>query len=182
MQRILSVSERLTRSESHDFSKLWAKAYPAVAIYVTSLVQDHHSVEDIIGRISEILIEKIDQYDTERPFEVWAIGIARYEVLSYRRDKARDRLLFDDKFLEDIGDRCCKVSGEMSSRQWGLQQCLKRISGRASQALDLRYGDNLRHEAIGHRLGMQAGAVRSMLHRTRDSLRRCIDRHVATDT
>lgn len=172
----------MTKDEKYDFSKLWAKAYPAVSIYVTSLVQDYHSVEDIIGRISEILIEKIDQYDKERPFDVWAIGVARYEVLRYRRDKARDRLLFDEELLDDLGERCCKVSREMSSRQWGLQQCLKKITGRASQALDLRYGENLRHEAIARRLGMQAGAVRILLHRTRETLRHCVDRYVAIDS
>lgn len=176
------MSERLTKTEKQQFSKLWAKAYPAVGIYVTSLVQDYHSAEDIIGRISEILIEKIDQYNEECSFEAWAIGIARYEVLRYRRDQARDRLLFDDDLLEKIGDRCCEVSCEMSSRQWGLQQCLKRLTSRASQALDLRYGENLCYQAIGHQMGMKSGAVRIMLHRTRETLRRCIDRYVATDS
>ena len=175
------MSDRLTKTEKQQFSKLWAKAYPAVGVYVTSLVRDYHSAEDIIARISEILIEKIDQYHETCSFEAWAIGVARYEVLKYRRDKARDRLLFDDDLLERIGDRCCEVSREISSRQWGLQQCLKRITSRASEALDLRYGENLHYETIGLRMGMKSGAVRIMLHRTREALRRCIDRYVATE-
>ena len=181
MQVLAVSSKRLTIDKRQDFSKLWARAYPAVGSYVASLVQDYHAVEDIMGRTSETLISKMDQYDGERPFEFWAVGIARYEILRYRREKARDRLLFGEDILEKIGDKCCEMSREMSSRQWGLQQCLKKISGRAAKALDLRYGDDLRYEAIGNLLGMQTGAVRSMLHRTRETLRQCIDRHMAAD-
>ena len=106
---------------------------------------------------------------------------SRYEILSYRRDKARDRLLFDEDLLERIGDRCQDVSGQIGSSEWALQQCLKQVAGRASRALDLRYGEDLRYEAIGRHLEMTAGAVRIMLHRTRETLRRCIERHVATN-
>ena len=176
------MSGPLTKNDMHRFSKLWAKAYPAVRFYVTSVVPDHHAVEDIVGRISEVLIEKCDQYDEECPFEAWAIGVARYEILSYRRDKARDRLLFDDDLIETIGDRCADVSSDMGPFEWALQRCLKSVTGRASRALDLRYGEDLRYEAIGRRLEMTAGAVRIMLHRTRETLRRCIERHVVTDT
>ena len=177
-QEILVVDEQLTKDKQSNFSKLWVKSYPAVGAYVTSLVPDHNCAEEILGRVSVILVEKMDQYDGERSFEAWAIGIARYEILKYRREKARDRLRFSEEILNRIGDQCEKISSEMSSQQWALQKCLEEIAGRAAQALTLRYSEDFRYKAIASRLGMEVGAVRTMLHRTRDALRRCVEQRL----
>jgi len=72
----------------HDverFTLEWTKAQPTVAGDISSLTPDFHQAEDILQRAALALIRKLDEYDREKPFVVWAIGVARLEVLKSRR-------------------------------------------------------------------------------------------------
>ena len=166
--------------EKQNFTELWNEAYRLVAAYTSSLVTDHHQAEDVMSRIAVTVIKKFQQYDPTRSFEAWAMGIARFEILKFRRERARDRHFFAQDMLETIGDRCAAIFNEQTAQQRAhdeslLKECLKQVKGRGAQAMTMCYSENLRAEEIGQRLKMTAGAVRTMLHRVRGSVRRCIE-------
>jgi RNA polymerase sigma-70 factor, ECF subfamily len=169
------VDKQLTKERQNEFTTLWSGAYPVVAAYTASLVTDHHQTEEVLSRIAITVVRKFQQYDPTRSFTAWAIGIARYEILKFRRERARDRHLFAQDLLETIGDRCVALSEETATYGDSLRECLEHVQGRAAAALAMCYGENLHSADIGRRLQMTAGAVRTMLHRARDVVRRCIE-------
>lgn len=57
-----------------------------------------------------------------------------------------------------------------------LDGCLEQLEGRARQALDLHYTEHLTRDQIAESLAMKPGGVKSLLRRTRDLLRNCIER------
>ncbi len=89
-------------NDSEQLTVEWTKAQPVVAAYISSLVPDFHDAEDILHQVAVTLVQKFDQYDRQRPFVAWAIGIAKYEVLKHRRKIATDKHVFGNDLVEQI--------------------------------------------------------------------------------
>jgi DNA-directed RNA polymerase specialized sigma24 family protein len=60
-----------------------------------------------------------------------------------------------------------------------LRECVDGLAGRARQAIELFYHDDLGRTDIAQRLEMTEDGVKSLLRRTRDVLRRCVEGRVA---
>ncbi len=59
-----------------------------------------------------------------------------------------------------------------------LRECLGHVRERAHDVLRMRYGDCLERAAIAERLRMSESGVKSILVRTRQQLRNCIERRL----
>ena len=57
-----------------------------------------------------------------------------------------------------------------------LRACLERLDGRARDAVRLHYEERRSRRDIGQRLGLGEDGVKSLLRRTRDVLRTCVER------
>ncbi len=60
-----------------------------------------------------------------------------------------------------------------------LDDCLAALDGRAKQVIDLAYRENQSRSAIAAKLEMTEDGIKSLLRRTRDVLRQCVERKVA---
>ncbi|MFK7790385.1 MAG: sigma factor [Phycisphaeraceae bacterium] len=83
---------------------LWTTAQPMVMAFISSMVPNHTDAEDVLQRTAYDIATNFEQYDPDRPFIAWAIGIAKYKVLDYRRDMSRSKVVFNDAALESIAD------------------------------------------------------------------------------
>ena len=68
-----------------QFTRRWTEAQPIVAGYISAVVPDFQEAEDLLQDVAVILLRKFPEYDAQRPFVAWAIGIAKREVLVARR-------------------------------------------------------------------------------------------------
>ena len=165
-------------TESEEFTRLWTKSQHSVAAYVNSLVLEFSDVEDIVQEVALVLMRKFHEYDPQRPFVAWAIGIARLQVLQHW-DRHRQRPKFVD---EELLDKITAMHGEMIDELEGVRRalefCLRQVGGRRRKALALRYGDNLQPTAIAQALGTSATSIRNLLSRVRSDLRGCIERQM----
>jgi RNA polymerase sigma-70 factor, ECF subfamily len=170
--------EVLSTRNSEELAILWTKSQPFVASYISSLVPDFHRAEDVLQQVAVILVRKFDQYDPSQPFLPWALGIARREVLKQQRQRARDRHVFSETFAEQLSATYEKMAGQYDGYRHILSDCFKELDERAKNALSLRYSDDLRPAAVADRMLLTPGAARVLLHRARESLRQCIQRHM----
>ncbi len=107
-------------------------------------------------------------------------------AIGYLRAIARNLFL---KRARDLGRRVPHVELDAAEEVWaevaadehgdgymvGLRKCLTQLQGRAHQALQLRYRDNLSRDDIARGLGISPHGVKSLLQRSRRALRRCIE-------
>ena len=163
-----------------QFTRFWTEAQPKLAGYINALVADFAEAEDLLQNVAVILLRKFPEYDAQRPFIGWAIGITKREVLMARRRHARNFLCYQTDLLERISEAYEELAPELDDRSRALGECLKAVQGRASELLRLRYEDGLEPNAIAGRVGMAVVAVRVMLSRTRAALRECIERKLKT--
>ena len=71
-----------------EVTRRWTLAVPAVSAFVTSLVGDFQDRDDVLQDTAVAIMESFDQYDPDRPFLAWALGVAatRSTSISGRKD------------------------------------------------------------------------------------------------
>jgi len=82
------------------FLRLYAAHEPAVRAFVRSLVPMVADANDVMQEVAVVLWQKFGEYATSEDFRRWAFGVARFKVLSWRRDRMRDRHLFGTELTE----------------------------------------------------------------------------------
>jgi RNA polymerase sigma-70 factor (ECF subfamily) len=164
--------------QAEQFAALWTTAQPTVAAFIRMLVPDYQQADEVLQRVAVTLVRKFDDYDQSRPFGAWAVGVAKYEVLYYRRERATDKHLFGDEIVEQIAARYEVLVEDVDPVRDALQQCVDQLKGRSKRVIDLRYRRGMKSKAIAEEMTLSAGAVRMLLCRVRESLRRCIERRV----
>lgn len=108
----------------------------------------------------------------------WLLGIARnvlrehFRATRRRRETAWTALCLDVEDLvgggEPDGGVFAKVMGK-------LPRCLEALGPSARQAIDLYYQDDLRMREIAERFKRSEGAVKLLVHRARQAVRRCLE-------
>jgi hypothetical protein len=94
----------LNEHEQEQFLRLWADTQPSVTAFIHSVVRDSAAAKDLVQETALLLFRRFADYDGERPFLAWALGVAKLQVLGFQRDEARSLVTFDselfDKFTE----------------------------------------------------------------------------------
>jgi RNA polymerase sigma-70 factor (ECF subfamily) len=165
-----------------DFATEWADAEPAIAAFLTSLAPNGHDAEDLLQRTAEGLLERWKEYDPARPFVAWALGSARIEVLRFRQERGRDRLVFDDDAIDALARAHTEHAAELAAAREALNGCVERLTKRLQQVLQLHHAEGHSVEHVAKRLMLSVGAVRVALSRARESVRLCIERALGEPT
>lgn len=153
---------------------LWGKAQHSVSAYVHAAVRNHHDAEDVVQATVTYITHHFGEYDPDRPFQAWAIGIARYRILDHRNKSKRQPLLLGDEALESLTQAMTRQAPKADDRREALEYCMGRLKPEHRQVLaDRYYNDNSRQE-IADALGIKARSVTVLLRRVRLVLAECI--------
>ena len=155
---------------------LWTQSQPMVMAFIRSMVTNLDDAEDVLQQTAYDIATHFDDYDPERPFVAWAVGIAKYKVLAYRRDSSRSREVFNNDALEQIATAYADQSDHLSENARALDHCLDKLSAKARTLIELRYTRELKPASIAEQIGTSPSTVSNALSRTRELLRTCIQR------
>lgn len=104
-------------------------------------------------------------------------SVARRQLLmSLRKAKRRPRLA-DLELADEVWSRLAGDDG--GGYLEALRECLQLIEGRAREAIELRYRDDRSRSEIGQLLEIGEDGVKSLLRRTRELLRRCVEKRTS---
>jgi RNA polymerase sigma factor (sigma-70 family) len=106
------------------------------------------------------------------------LGVAKFEILGQKRDLARNRIISDTDFLEQYTHVWAEVAPGLSDEETALRHCVAGLNGRSRTIIKLRYKEELNSEKIASQLSLTPANVRAILKRTRDALRRCIEKQI----
>jgi RNA polymerase sigma-70 factor (ECF subfamily) len=165
--------------QAEQFAALWTAAQPTIAGFIRTLIPDYLQADEVLQRVAVTLVRKFDQYDSSRAFTSWAVGVAKYEVLYFRRERATDKHLFGDDIVEQIASRYEVLAEQIDPVRDALRHCLDKLEGRSKRVIELRYRRGMKSAAIAEEMRLSSGAVRMLLCRVRETLRNCIERRVA---
>ncbi len=172
-QRDQQSMERVSR-----LALLWGNAQYSVSAYVHAAVRNHHDAEDVIQATVTYIAHHFDEYDPDRPFVAWAIGIARYRILDHRNQSDRQPLLLGDDALEALDLAMVKQAAHADDRREALDHCMGRLKPEHRQVLSDRYYKDMSRQDIADRLNIKARSVTVLLRRVRLVLAECIAKRI----
>jgi RNA polymerase sigma-70 factor (ECF subfamily) len=108
--------------------------------------------------------------------------VARNQLLALRRKQNRDISTVELEAADSVWAAAAGSSGDLSEFLDALRECVGQLDGRCRQAIDLHYCDGLGREAIAARLEMKPDGVKTLLRRTRQSLRECVERKMSRES
>jgi RNA polymerase sigma-70 factor, ECF subfamily len=164
------------RQLSESFVHALLDSQNALRAYVTALVLDAHEAEDVLQETNVVLCRQADEFPTINNFTAWACRIAFFEVLSSRKRRHRDRLLFDDALLALVAQDLPRFVEDVSLRQRWLDLCMAELPEAQRQLILKRYGPSGAIKMLAAELGRPVGSVQQSLYRIRLTLAECVQR------
>jgi RNA polymerase sigma-70 factor (ECF subfamily) len=148
--------------------------------YILTLVPSLTDANDVLQNSNVVILAKRQEYQPDTEFGAWACRVAYFEVLAYRRRKAREhnRLLFAaDQLLDELaGEAVERYGSEDDAPVSRLERCMSKLSDTYRELIRLRYHNSLSSEEIAANTGRSASAVRQLLYRVRTQLLSCMQR------
>lgn len=156
------------------FVKLYTRHEPALRAFVRSLVSSWADADEILQNTALVLWRKFGDFDVTTNFMAWACTVARFEVLGWRRDRARDRHVFDEDLIELLASEAVAQQESLASERSALEFCLGRLPDESRALVLAAYEPGAKLHEAATRLGKSATAFYKTLARIRASLLDCI--------
>ena len=172
------VERYLNTDQAKRLAVHWARTEPIIRVYIASALGDSHLIDDVVQEVATIVTEKFNEYDEDREFSRWALGIAKHRVAKTIRTKVRDRHIFSSEMISELAGIVAEIQPEIEGRKSALKQCLDALKGRTRRIVEMRYQWSRKIQDIAEELGMNRVAVSGVLLRARKALGDCIERRL----
>lgn len=171
-----------TPSNDSEFVAELTKCQTTLVLYVRSLLAGNRASEEVVQQANAKIWQKRAEFQLGTNFRAWAFAIARFEVLNFRKQQARDaRLQFSDELEQVIAVEAVAVCDDLIERQQALNLCLSELKAESRDLLMARYGSTESLVDFASRVGRSAGGLRVTLSRLRTTLLNCIERRIGSD-
>ncbi|WP_437201126.1 sigma-70 family RNA polymerase sigma factor [Planctomicrobium sp. SH664] len=165
------------------FLRLFLQNQRRLYAYVLTLVPNRTDADDVMQEVSFLLWEKFDEQHVPLDFTAWGCRIAYFKVLDFFKRKRRSRVCFSQEMLERLAESTIEQAAplQLDARREALADCMKKLSGKDQQLLQLRFMEGGSTESAANAQGRTVDAVYKALARVRHVLFRCITQSLQHD-
>ena len=154
----------------------------ALALYVRGLMPGDRGADEVVQQANAKIWQKRAEFQPGTNFRAWALTVARFEVLNYRKRQARDaRLRFSDELEQTIATEIADMDDDLMERHSALRKCLEDLKPSSRELLMSRYESQETLAELAARVGRTVGGVKVTLSRLRSALADCIERRLQTE-
>jgi RNA polymerase sigma-70 factor, ECF subfamily len=161
-----------------QFIRLFTANGPAIRGFVRSLVPTRDDAAEVMQEVAVVLWRKFAEVG-EDDFRRWAFGVARLQVLTWKRDKARDRHVFRSDVIELLADQSNESADALEEQRDALETCLKKLPTRRRALVLQAYTPGVKINDLASRMGRTPMALYKELQRIREALIDCTRRVLA---
>jgi RNA polymerase sigma-70 factor (ECF subfamily) len=172
----------LDSEHSHErFITLLTEYEGVIRASIRSVIQRPEDVAEVMQAVSLTMWRKFDSLTDSSGFAKWACVIARYEILKFKREKARDRFQLDDTLIALILDESAHEMPAHAARMQHLEACLQRLPEPRRALVLQAYAPGCSMKALAERLGKSQDGLYQLMRRIREELRQCVESQLARD-
>ena len=143
--------------------------------FILGLTADRDWADEVLQETNVVLLRKEDDFSPGTNFKAWANSVAYYQVLTSRKTRQRNRLIFDEQLMQSLSSKMQPTAEDHEARKRALHQCLDGLSASQSKLLQRRYrGESV--SDIANEVGRSVGVISQTLYRARQALKDCINR------
>lgn len=161
--------------ELDQFIEELMAAQTGLRAYITASLGSVWDVSDVLQQTNLKLWKNAKKFRPGSKFMPWAITIAKYEILSYCRNKGRDRHVFPEDVAALMLDTVLEVCPDPTDRQQALQICLEKLPQKQRAMLNHRYYEGRSISQIAEVMKRSENAIKCAIVRVRRALQACIE-------
>ncbi len=165
----------------HRFLRSFTTHEPALRAYVRRMVPTRADADDVMQEASVVLWEKFDTFREDGNFRAWALGVARFQVLAWLRDKGRDRLVLTEDVITKLADAANDDEPRLERQREALEACMNKVGEGQRVLLMQAYSEDSQIQDVALHSGRTVPGFYQWLHRMRKLLLDCIRRSMARE-
>ena len=170
-----------------EFVALLARHDLSIRRFVRSLLPSRDGVDDVVQDTALECWNKFSEFKPESPddsvqeFIRWACVIARYKVMSWQRDKARDRLVFRENVIERLAQAALDNLDQLALEQSAVESCLGELRDDQRRLVLSVHSPGESIASIAEETGQAARRLYSKVNALRKRLLECVQQRIATE-
>jgi RNA polymerase sigma-70 factor, ECF subfamily len=168
------------RCDRTGFVDVYAQHHAVIHGFLRARVLDGNDAEDLCQEVFLRAFQGLSRYDPKFDIRPWLLGIGRNVLREHvRRVGRRKEIGWTELCLELEG-----ILGADSPYEDALDLlpvCMSELGDAANQALYWHYMQGLKLEQIAQRLDRTLGAVKVLMVRSRQALKRCFQAHLGRE-
>ncbi len=150
----------MENNQNTAFVELYTTNYIRIRAFILSLVPNITEADDIMQETSRVMWQKFDQYQPGTNFASWAVTIAKYEVLKYRRTY-NSKVPLGSDVIEIMADETKGPDIEENERLDALKGCLKKLNEKDHSLIRHRF----EQKTTARELSKQYGVAMNTIYR-----------------
>jgi RNA polymerase sigma-70 factor (ECF subfamily) len=173
------------QGDSESFGLLYERYVSRIYSYVYYRTGNPYDAEDLTARVFFRAMHHITSYqDRGLPFSAWLYRIAHNLVANWHRDNSRrPEIPLDDTLMSHPhGVEHPEIALLRLEERERLLRIIRRLPPDRQQLLILKFVEHLSNNEIGQIMGKTEGAVKSLYHRTLNSLRDDLEEILSMET
>jgi RNA polymerase sigma-70 factor (ECF subfamily) len=166
------------KGDNEAFGKLYEKYVQKIYNYIYYRTGNVNEAEDLTARVFHRSLRHIQNYDNRGvPFSAWLYRIAHNLVANWYRDRSRKKeVILEDhipsQFHFDFPENALEINQENEK----LLFVIRKLPSDRQQLIILKFVDGLSNLEIGVIMRKSEGAIKSLYHRTLDSIRKEVEK------
>ena len=162
-----------------QFIRLMTRHERLVYGYILSLVPNWADADEILQETNVRLWEEFEKFEPGTNFAAWAVRVAHFQVLTWRKRKQRSRLVFDQRVLDALAQEPCWTDEVFEARHQALADCVSELPDRSRDLLRHCYVEGSRAKDVAVELNKSPASIYKALERIRVALHGCIEKKLA---
>ena len=164
---------RRTASDPEAFGELYERHVRRIYNYIYYRTGNHHDAEDLTARVFHRAMRHVANFEDQGvPFSAWLYRIAHNLVANWHRDRSRRPVVpLEDHIIVSGESEHPESEAIAEEERRMLLAAVHQLPPDRQQLLILKFVERLPNAEIGEIMGRTEGAIKSLFHRTLNSLR-----------
>ena len=161
---------------TESFLKLSTPIQGKLFAFILTHWPNRDDAEDILQQTMATMWRKYGDYQKGTDFQAWAITIAKYTFMSFRKKKASNPIHFNDEVLQILDSRSNEFINKHETRLVALKDCLEKLDKKRMDLIEQKYYKQVPVKRIAVRYGTSPRAVYKAIAGIHNVLMRCVKR------
>ena len=165
------------KQQTNNLGELVHEHQGGVWRYLRFVGADATEADDLVQETFLAFMRANFKYQGPAATVAYLRQVARNQLLQLRRKQGREINTVELTTAESVWSEVAAEDG-LDDYLTALRSCVEQLQNRPQAAIDLQYKQRLGRAAMAEKLGMSADGIKTLLRRTRQQLRKCVERKV----
>lgn len=164
--------------DNEAFGQLYERYVRKIYNYIYYRTGNVNEAEDLTAKVFHRAFRHIENYNERGvPFSAWLYRIAHNLVANWYRDRSRKKeVTLDEQLPSSFQFDFPESAIEKSQESEKLMKAIRKLPPERQQLIILKFVEGLSNLEIGVIMRKSEGAIKSLYHRTLESLRKEIEK------